>query len=205
MKKIIVTALFFCFVISSAVQAAYTYNPEPPDLYDLDHSYYYGWQIDGSVSELPTPDDITGATLTFSNLYNYSWQDTDNKLFVNLMTKAELETEWSFVTGNHVYIGTDDNLIVNNDLPGVEIFSYVDPDGNISAIDLVYRFDSVELQLLKDSITNDNMVFLGFDPDCHFYNDNITLSLNTIPAPGALLIGSIGLGLVGWFRRRRVL
>lgn len=83
-----------------------------------------------------------------------------------------------FDTGNNSLGYTD--LVISSDFVGMQTLS-------LSALNIAYAVFGA-----RDAVNGSSV-----------YADNFTFE--SVPAPGAILLGSIGIGLVSWLRRRRTL
>ncbi len=174
MKKL---TIFLCAVmlvlsISGLAGAeSYIFEPNDHDLWDLEHKRYYTWGID---FDLPGEETIIGASLFFNDIKN--WRYEENDLWVHLLDEVAVGA----YQGNDYGHGQTDYF----DEQGVLLNQWEDIP-NI-AQDITYEFDSSELESLSNYLADGNFG-LGFDPDCHFYNNGIKLTIETKESTGAVV------------------
>ena len=202
MMMSVVAMLLVVAMASVATAAVYTYRPVDSDgdddLRDLDHYKAYLWGLQ--------PDIAPGETIVSANLYFHrirNWNSSSNDLYLTLMDTATLGvTEYSDNQATPNYFAAPAFA------PYEEIAHYEDLPS--TSQDLTYNFTAAQVNLLKTYVA-DNNIGLGFDPDCHFYNCYVELTITTregggeppIPEPAGIALFLGGLGASVLRRKRR--
>jgi hypothetical protein len=194
MRYVLCMSLLACMILGSSpadLQAAskfYPFQPTPTNLWDLDHTKYYTWGINWSV---PAGETIIGASLFIDNINDWVVESGDI-LYIHLLDNPAVG----------VTVGTDNQG--GGDAfsgQGILLTTYTDDDSFPNpAEDWTYNFTTPgQVNTLKSYVAN-GVLGLGLDPDCHYYNDGITLTIETAPEPVTAMLAVPALALL---RRRR--
>jgi len=200
-KLIIICVLFICFGLTGSAQANITidFENDPTGLKPN------GWV--SADSSLVSFTDSSGADLVVGG---YGVESHGNALAVYWDDPGYLVMDFSVIaTSLELEFGNDDPTWSN---PGDTAI--------LTAFLGATQVGQTAVVMNRDDIMNQSISISGmnFDQATFFYNVSRTppnppglieivdnIKFNVIPAPGAILLGSIGAGLVGWLRRRRTI
>ena len=186
-KSIVLACMVVVGVIAIQAHADITMNA-PDALKSMDHSNYFAWKI---TPVIPSGEIITGASLFFDDIRN--WNNEKNELYISLLDGNGLSD------GVTSYGDSDDGFVDN--LSGSSGYvPLITLSGlTTSPVDITIDFPSSHVTTLNDYFLADGNFAIGLDPDCHYYNNGIALTLKTapVPVPGAVLLGMLGLGVAG--------
>ena len=184
----IIFAILFILVIMPSTALAITYTWTTRSFANMAHGTNYKWQLKGS--SIPTGEHITSAYLTMYNLNDWKIEN----VYMNVYLLNNPYTGWNSSNDsfwkNKVELTTYED---NNqyELPGkwvqryqhhhsVSVYkpgAWVNPPE-----DFTYNLTGSQIETLTSYLADGNFG-MGFDPNCHYYDGRITLTVITAPIP----------------------
>ena len=197
MKKILTICILFVLMSVGTANAAFTLTFDELPTQPVDGLSYNGVTFGFKVDWVPSTDavynDIGPGTLTY--LQDASLEGTSAGVLILDFANPTDQLDFSVALNSY-------NSVTTAYVVKLYDSSYT-PIGT-------FTVDTSPLVLWSEgqftySGKRIRRAIIGFNDQAanRFAIDNLTI--NPIPAPGAVLLGSFGLGLVNWLRRRRTL
>ena len=196
MKQLIVVFMVVGLLsaFSTANAGLTVFSLDPSDPLTLSSGGYHTWELTYNLAPL---EYVIGAKITYVGVLATNYTPVD-RLFTDLVDVPDPDSE---------YVG------VHN--PDGQPYGYFDEcflwHEGWTTQPATYTYDLGDpgidlLDELEDFLQNPTFA-VGTEPLGSFSVNNVIFELTTevIPAPGALLLGSIGVVFVGYLRRRRIL
>jgi hypothetical protein len=206
-RGILLLAVIAGLSAATTASAMYVFQPANAVLSELPHEKYFTWGIDFTPK---TGETITDATLTFTNIWDWTTEKNDH-LFTHLLDnpRSGLRSFTDNQKGGDNFAGK-----------GVLVGNWSDQiGGQPRNFDLVYDFKDMGLldELTAYIATTPGRgkanIGFGIDPDCHYFNSGVTFTIITddgihtspVPEPAAIVLLGFGMSFVRRLSARRPL
>jgi hypothetical protein len=211
----IVTASVTTFATPIVITPWPVGNTNYYDMQDFDHYKAYKWKLNLDYFYKNSPNYVPNSTWTVTsgkleifNITNNMEPESNDILRANLL---DLSTA-PVASPNSTIVYTDaqapSNLFGSANLSrgwsrSTKIGSFSDNNGKTATNNISWVFNTALIDKINDYKSENGWIGIGFDPDCHYTNTGVKLTLDVksvpvnVPEPSSVGLLLMGLTMIG--------